>query len=124
MVSKVWRQLEIEGATALNDAIAKIAHTCICQISKVSRSFALIEFLNVLESMKNLKKKYADMDQFIEVYPSFQSRASLEKEKLFEVANWMHLVFRIISPTNNKELVLSAVTKFVGKFSIALVTDF
>ena len=103
-----------------------------CLIPKKARHMVLRRILDIISPHITLVKKffnsqecciikrgidktYSDISHFLSVYPCFEYRSEDEQLKLLSNANWMKVVFQFVKPVNNKELVLSVVTKFVGK---------
>jgi len=52
-----------------------------------------VEFLKITKKFLPLdfSMKYHDLSEFMNAYPNFENRSSVEKENLFKTANWMNM---------------------------------
>jgi hypothetical protein len=67
--------------------------------------------------------KYQTCEEFLEAYDGrFSSESDKEKNYLFQTANWMHLLFKMITARKNKGLALQVIPKVVEGFDVKYVT--
>ena len=108
-----------DPATVLSDILMTARHRLSLLSKEVSLSPGYVVIIVLLQLLANLfatdNMKYSSVEKFIEVYPMFEDRPSIEKEKLFHTANWMHILFQITTAKKNKGLVMAIIPKFVGK---------
>ena len=113
-----------EPATVLSDILMTARHRLSLLSKEVSLSPHYVVIVALLQLLANLfaadNMKYPSVESFLEVYPVFQDRGSIEKEKLFHTANWMHILFQITTAKKNKGLVMEIIPKFVGKRNIRI----
>jgi hypothetical protein len=109
-----------DPATVLGDILMTAKHrlSLLSKQTTLSPHYAVIVAL--LHLLTNLfagdNMKYTALDQFMEVYPVFNDRSSIEQEKLCHTANWMHILFQITTAKKNKGMVMGIIPKFVGTF--------
>jgi hypothetical protein len=67
--------------------------------------------------------KYPTVDSFLAAYPGFfQNESEYEKKYLWLAANWMGILFRMITARKNKGLVLYVVPKLIEGWDAKYVT--
>ena len=67
--------------------------------------------------------KYPSIESFLEAYPGwFQNDSDYEKRYLWLAANWMNILFRMITARKNKGLVLQVVPKLIEGWDAKYVT--
>lgn len=83
-----------------------------------------ITILNSLQKYITAKDfKYASIDDFLAAYPGqFQNESDYEKRYLWLTANWMNILFRMITARKNKGLVLYVVPKLIEGWDAKYVT--
>lgn len=108
-----------DPTTVLSDILMTARHRLSLLSKEVSLSPGYVVIVVLLQLLANLfsadNMKYPSVASFMEVYPIFEDRSSVEKEKLFHTANWMHILFQITTAKKNKGLVMAIIPKFVGK---------
>jgi len=81
----------------------------------------------LLYSMKNHLQdedfKYKTMEEFLDAYDGwFASESEKEKHYLWQTANWMDLLFKMITARKNKGLAMQVIPKVVEGFDAKYVT--
>ena len=78
----------------------------------------LVAILNMIKELlfqvRDIEMKYT-MTAFLKKYPDFSKRDDYEQELLLQTANWMHILFEIVSARNAKGLAITVMSKFLGK---------
>lgn len=65
---------------------------------------------------------YEDVHDFLSNYENFRNYDRTEQELLFQIANWMNILFLFIPAKFNKGLVLASVTKIVEGYQANYIT--
>jgi hypothetical protein len=67
--------------------------------------------------------KYQTLDQFIQAYDGwFQQESEAEIINLWQVANWMNILFKMITARKNKGLAMQVVPKLIEGWEVKYVT--
>ena len=113
-----------EPSTVLSDILLTARHRLSLLSKETTLSPNFVVIVTLLQLLGNLfaadNMKYSSVEAFLEVYPMFQERSEVEREKLFHTANWMSILFQITTAKKNKGLVMEVIPKFVGEKQIEL----
>lgn len=83
-----------------------------------------VVMLSVLKRHYKLEDlKYPSLDSFLETYSGYFDREPEdEKERLWHTANWMSILFTLITPRKNKGLAMQVIPKLVEGWNTKYVT--
>lgn len=139
-LSALDRQWVVNFETAVNDLLSKKGFTSELSLFTVSSTIGLdvsglhkegtllyalwVVILNCLQKYVTLDDfKYPTIESFLEAYPGhFQNESEYEKKYLWLSANWMCILFRMITARKNKGLVLQVVPKLIEGWDAKYVT--
>lgn len=139
-LSALDRQWVVNFEAAVNDLLSKKGFTSELSLFTVSSTIGLdvsslhkegtllyalwVVILNCLQKYITVADyKYPTIEAFLEAYPGqFQNESEYEKKYLWLSANWMCILFRMITARKNKGLVLQVVPKLIEGWDAKYVT--
>eukprot|EP01032_Pedospumella_encystans_P025659 gene25659-28991_t len=139
-LSPLDRQWVVSFQAAVDDILAKrgfspdlslftVASTIGLDVSNLHKEGTLlyalwVVILNALQKYVTPEDmKYPSIESFLEAYPGwFTNDSDYEKRYLWLSANWMNILFRMITARKNKGLVLQVVPKLIEGWDAKYVT--